>query len=60
MLLKSKVKETLEDFPEKFSMDELFQKLYVIDKIQKGLEQVSNNESISEEELDIEMEGWFR
>lgn len=60
MLIKSKVQETIEDFPEKFSMDELFQKLFVIDRIERGLEQVRNNESISEQELDREMEQWFK
>ena len=38
MLVKSIVLETINDLPEKFSMDELFEKMYVIEKIENGSE----------------------
>jgi predicted transcriptional regulator len=60
MLLKNKVQETIADFPDKFSMNDLFMKLYVIDKIEKGMEEVLNGESITEDELDKEIEGWYK
>jgi hypothetical protein len=60
MLQKSKVLETVEDLPDRFSMDELFEKMYVIEKIEKGIEQVRNDETISEEDLDKEIEKWFK
>jgi hypothetical protein len=60
MLQKSKVLETVEDLPDRFSMDELFEKMYVIEKIEKGLEQVRNGETVSEEDLDEEIESWFK
>lgn len=60
MLLKSKVQETLDNLPEKFSMDDLFEKMDVIDKIEKGLEQGKNGEFVSEEEMEKITEGWFR
>ncbi len=60
MLQKSKVLETLEDLPDRFSMDELFEKMYVIEKIERGLEEMSNGETISEEELDKEIDSWFK
>jgi hypothetical protein len=60
MLQKSKVLETVEDLPDRFSMDELFEKMYVIEKIEKGLEQVRNGETIYEEDLDEEIESWFK
>jgi predicted transcriptional regulator len=41
-------------------MDELFEKMYVIEKIEKGLEQVRNGETVSEEDLDEEIESWFK
>lgn len=59
MLIKSKVLETIEELPEKFSMDDLFEKLLVIEKVEKGLEQGRNGEFISEEELDKITEKWF-
>jgi hypothetical protein len=60
MLQKSKVLETVEDLPDRFSMDELFEKMYVTEKIEKGLEQVRNGETVSEEDLDEEIESWFK
>ena len=37
----------------------LFEKLIVIDKIEKGIEQSDNEDTISEEELDFEIKKWF-
>ena len=55
MLTKDLVKEQIESFPNQFSIDELFEKLIVIDKIEKGIEQSDNEDTISEEELDFEI-----
>ena len=59
MLVKSIVLEAINDLPEKFSMDELFEKMYVIEKIENGLKQSENGQTISEEELDKEIKTWF-
>ena len=59
MLTKDLVKEQIESFPNLFSIDELFEKLIVIDKIEKGIEQSENEDTISEEELDFEIKKWF-
>ena len=59
MLTKDLVKEQIESFPNQFSIDELFEKLKVIDKIEKGIEQSDNEDTISEEELDFEIKKWF-
>jgi hypothetical protein len=59
MLTKDLVKEQIESFPNQFSIDELFEKLIVIDKIEKGIEQSDNEDTISEEELDFEIKKWF-
>ena len=60
MLLKSKVLETIEELPNNFSLDELIEKLYIIDKIEKGIEQGKNGDLVSEEELDKIVDGWFK
>ena len=60
MLIKSRVLESINDLPEKFSMDELFEKMYVIEKIEIGLEQSKKGQTISEDELDKEIEKWFK
>ena len=59
MLTKDLVKEQIESFPNQFSIDELFEKLIVINKIEKGIEQSDNEDTISEEELDFEIKKWF-
>ena len=48
MLTKDLVKEQIESFPNQFSIDELFEKLIVIDKIEKGIEQSDNEDTISD------------
>ena len=59
MLTKTILKEQIEKFPEKFSIDELIGRLIVIDKIERGNEQSENGEVLSESELNNEIDKWF-
>jgi len=59
MLTKTKLKEQIETFPEEFSLDELIDRLIVIEKIEKGNDQSEKDITISESELDKEIEKWF-
>ncbi|MGH2642707.1 MAG: hypothetical protein ACRDE2_02065 [Chitinophagaceae bacterium] len=60
MLTKKELIESIGNFPEKFTIDELIDRLILIDKIEKGNEQSEKGQVISEEELDKEIEKWFR
>jgi hypothetical protein len=60
MLVKAKVLESINKFPDFFSIDDLIEKLIIIDKIEKANTQSLNNEIVSESELDIEVEKWFK
>ena len=60
MVTKTILKQQLEKFPEEFSIDELVERLILIEKINKGIEQSKNNEVISDEQLDKEIEEWFK
>ena len=60
MLTKSNVLRTIITFPDKFSIDELVDKMILLDKIDKGLIQANNNQVVSDEELDKEIEGWLK
>ena len=40
-------------------MDEIIESLIFLEKVERGLQQSENGESISEEELDKEMKKWF-
>lgn len=60
MLVKNKVIETVNAFSDNFSIDELIEKLIVLDRIDVGNNQSIKNEIISEEELDKNIEEWFK
>ncbi len=59
MLTKTKLKEQIEKFPEEFSIDELIDRLILIEKIERGIKQSENGDVISEAELDKEIKKWF-
>ncbi len=59
MLTKTKLKEQIEKFPENFSIDELIERLILLEKIERGNKQSENGEVITDAELDIEIEKWF-
>ena len=60
MLTKARIKEQIDKLPEEFSLDELIESLILIEKIESGNKQSENGEVISEEELDNEIEKWFK
>ncbi len=60
MLTKSKLKEQIESFPEEFSIDELVERLILVEKIDRGNQQSEKGEVITDSELDNEIEKWFK
>jgi len=60
MLTKSRLKKQLDKFPESFTIDELVDRLIILEKIENGEKQSANKLSISEEDMDKEIEKWFR
>ncbi|MDP5092951.1 MAG: hypothetical protein NWQ17_06550 [Polaribacter sp.] len=60
MITKTKLKEQIDSFPEQFSIDELIERLILIEKIEIGKMQSENNQIISESELDKELDTWFK
>jgi len=60
MLTKSKLKEEIEKLPETFSIDELVERLIFIEKVENGISQSKKGDIISEDELDNEIEKWFK
>jgi len=60
MLTKLKIKKAIENFPEEISIDEIIDKLILIEKTEKGNRQSEKGEVISDAELDREMEKWFK
>ena len=60
MIIKKQLTLALEQFPEQFSLEELIDKLILLDKIERGNIQSEKNEVIKEEELENEMQKWFK
>ena len=60
MLTKARVTKSIEDMPDGFTLDELMDRLILIEKVEKGLAQSKNDEVISDEDLEKEMAKWFK
>ena len=59
MLNKELVDSQIEMLPKEFSVDELFERLIVVDKIEKGIKDIRSGNFFTEEEMDIEFKKWF-
>lgn len=60
MITKTALKATLEKLPENIVLDDLIEKIVVMDKIERGNTLSEKGETISEEDLDNEMSKWFK
>jgi hypothetical protein len=60
MIKKAELQKQLESFPDEFSIDELVERLIIIEKVQRGIEQSNNNQVVSEEELEYRVRKWFK
>ncbi len=60
MLTKEKVISSLNDLPDKFSMDELIDKLILLQKIETGLEQSKKGEVFTAEEAKEMLKQWSK
>ncbi len=60
MLTKTNLIKTITRFPDNFSIDELVDKMILLDKVEKGIKEADNGKVISDEELDIKIEEWLK
>lgn len=60
MLLKEKVLKTIEDLPSKFSIDELMERLIILEKVETGLQQVTEGKTVSTEEARKRLDKWLK
>lgn len=58
MISKKSVIQGLEQLPDKFSVDELLERLLLIEKIETGLQQSKNNETVTTEEARQKLDKW--
>ncbi len=59
MLTKESVNKQIEELPEEFTLDELIERLLIVEKVNLGLKDVDEGRTVKESELDKMMEQWF-
>ena len=60
MLTRTQVFDTLEEMPEQFSLDQLFDKLLFINKVEIGLLQSANGQVNSNEQAQQKLSKWLK
>ena len=59
MLTKAILKEAIDKFPENFTIDELINRLILLDKIERANSQSEQGEMIPQAELGKQIDKWF-
>jgi hypothetical protein len=59
MLTREKVIETIKQLPSKFSIEEVIDRIFLLEKIEIGLQQSLNDEVTPDEELNKKLPGWL-
>ena len=60
MLTKAKVQELVNHMPETFSIDDLVEKVILLQKVEQAKEQIKNGEFYTEDEMDQEINSWLQ
>jgi hypothetical protein len=58
-MTKDQVVNSLKSFPEKFSVEDLIEKLILIEKVEEGLVQSKNGETVSMEDAKKRLYKWL-
>ena len=59
MLNREKVIETIKQLPANFSIDEVIDRIILLDKIETGLRQSEKNQVVSDDKLDDKLPKWL-
>jgi len=59
MIKKSSILKVLESMPERVSIDELMEKLILVEKVDRGLEQIRRGETLTHEEVKSRFSRWL-
>jgi len=60
MLTKKKVLATLKDLPEKFSAEDLIERIILLQKIEIGLKQSAEGKTYTTAEAKVKLKKWLR
>ena len=58
MLTKNKVKELVEHMPDTFSVDDLVERVLLLQKVEQAQKEIENGEGMDWEDFKKEMEQW--
>jgi hypothetical protein len=59
MISKEKIIQTVKDLPEGFSIDDLFERILLLQKVELGLEQSNSGQTVSTEEAKKRLGKWL-
>jgi hypothetical protein len=59
MLTKEKIIESIKELPDSFSMEEFFERIILIEKIEKGISDSTKGNVISDESLNNHLPSWL-
>jgi hypothetical protein len=59
MLTKEKLIETIRQLPPNFSVDEIIDRIYLLEKIETGLQQSTDGQTTPDEEIDKKLPKWL-
>ena len=60
MLTKEKVRKTIDRLPENFTVDQIVEKLVVLNKIEEGLNDVEQGRVFTTDEVKKELKTWLK
>ncbi len=60
MLTKEKLNKTINNLPERFTIDELIDQLIFIEKVEEGLKQSDEGKVISNEDVKLMIDKWSK
>ncbi|MGO4708739.1 hypothetical protein AB4Y90_06390 [Chryseobacterium sp. 2TAF14] len=58
-ITKEKLHKHIDEFPDEISIDEVIEKLIMIEKLETRMKESDENDTISEDDLKKEMRQWF-
>ena len=59
MVTKERLLESIKQLPDEFTVDEIIDRILLLDKIETGLQQSTNEEINPDEELDRKLPEWL-
>ncbi|MBU4539034.1 MAG: hypothetical protein L6264_04190 [Weeksellaceae bacterium] len=59
-ITKEELHQQIDQFPDEISIDEVIERLMMIDKLETRKKESDKNQTVSEEELKKEREKWFK